>query len=201
MQELGHEPTSEEIAQRMDIPVSKVGKLRKIAQEPIALETPIGEEEDGRLVDFIEDRQEVSPAEVVINLNLQEQTENLLRTLTPREEEVIKMRFGVGGRKRAHAGGGRAEFRGHTRTDPPDRGQGAAQATTMSDNILIRIDEGLADVQRMLARVHADLQVVKHDIKEFRNLRLNRTIRRTVELTSDDSSLKSGESHELTRRK
>ena len=71
----------------------------------------------------------------------------------------------------------------------------------MSDNILIRIDEGLADVQRMLARVHADLQVVKHDIKEFRNLRLNRTIRRTVELTSDDSSLKSGESHELTRRK
>ena len=96
VQELGHEPTSEEIAQRMDIPVSKVGKLRKIAQEPIALETPIGEEEDGRLVDFIEDRQEVSPAEVVINLNLQEQTENLLRTLTPREEEVIKMRFGVG---------------------------------------------------------------------------------------------------------
>ena len=71
----------------------------------------------------------------------------------------------------------------------------------MSDNILIRIDEGLADVQRMLARVHPDLQVVKHDIKEFRNLRLNRTIRRTVELTSDDSSLKSGGSHELTRRK
>ena len=77
VQELGHEPTSEEIAQRMDIPVSKVGKLRKIAQEPIALEPPIGEEEDGRLVDFIEDRQEVSPAEVVINVNLQEQTENL----------------------------------------------------------------------------------------------------------------------------
>ena len=96
VQELGHEPTSEEIAQRMDIPVSKVGKLRKIAQEPIALEPPIGEEEDGRLVDFIEDRQEVSPAEVVINVNLQEQTENLLRTLTPREEEVLKMRFGVG---------------------------------------------------------------------------------------------------------
>ena len=96
VQELGREPTSEEIAHRMDIPASKVRQVRKIAQEPISLETPIGEEEDGRLADFIEERQEVSPAEVVINLNLQEQTENLLRTLTPREEEVIKMRFGVG---------------------------------------------------------------------------------------------------------
>ena len=71
----------------------------------------------------------------------------------------------------------------------------------MSDNILIRIDEGLADVRRMLARVHADLQVVKHDVEEFRNLGQNRTTRRTFELTSDDSSLKSGESHESTRRK
>ena len=96
VQELGREPTSEEIAKRMDIPVGKVRKVLKIAQEPISLETPIGEEEDSHLGDFIEDRQEVSPAEAVINLNLKEQTENVLRTLTPREEKVIKMRFGVG---------------------------------------------------------------------------------------------------------
>ncbi len=96
VQELGREPTSEEIAKRMDIPVSKVRKVLKIAQEPISLETPIGEEEDSHLGDFIEDRQEISPAEAVINLNLREQTEHVLRTLTPREEKVIKMRFGVG---------------------------------------------------------------------------------------------------------
>ncbi|MCH2252684.1 MAG: RNA polymerase sigma factor RpoD, partial [Vicinamibacterales bacterium] len=96
VQELGREPTSEEIAKRMDIPVAKVRKVLKIAQEPISLETPIGEEEDSHLGDFIEDRQEISPAEAVINLNLREQTENVLRTLTPREEKVIKMRFGVG---------------------------------------------------------------------------------------------------------
>jgi RNA polymerase primary sigma factor len=96
VQELGREPTSEEIAKRMDIPVSKVRKVLKIAQEPISLETPIGEEEDSHLGDFIEDRQVVSPAEAVINLNLREQTESVLKTLTPREEKVIKMRFGVG---------------------------------------------------------------------------------------------------------
>ncbi len=96
VQELGREPTSEEIAKKMDIPVSKVRKVLKIAQEPISLETPIGEEEDSHLGDFIEDRQVVSPAEAVINLNLKEQTESVLKTLTPREERVIKMRFGVG---------------------------------------------------------------------------------------------------------
>jgi RNA polymerase primary sigma factor len=96
VQELGREPTSEEIAKRMDIPVSKVRKVLKIAQEPISLETPIGEEEDSHLGDFIEDRNIVSPAEAVINLNLKEQTESVLKTLTPREEKVIKMRFGVG---------------------------------------------------------------------------------------------------------
>ncbi|HEY7191516.1 MAG TPA: RNA polymerase sigma factor RpoD [Vicinamibacterales bacterium] len=96
VQELGREPTSEEIAKRMDIPVSKVRKVLKIAQEPISLETPIGEEEDSHLGDFIEDRNIVSPAEAVINLNLKEQTEAVLKTLTPREEKVIKMRFGVG---------------------------------------------------------------------------------------------------------
>jgi RNA polymerase primary sigma factor len=96
VQELGREPTSEEIAKRMDIPVSKVRKVLKIAQEPISLETPIGEEEDSHLGDFIEDRGVVSPADAVINLNLREQTEAVLKTLTPREEKVIKMRFGVG---------------------------------------------------------------------------------------------------------
>jgi RNA polymerase primary sigma factor len=96
VQELGREPTSEEIALRMDIPVSKVRKVLKIAQEPISLETPIGEEEDSHLGDFIEDRNVVSPADAVINLNLKEQTDSVLKTLTPREEKVIKMRFGVG---------------------------------------------------------------------------------------------------------
>jgi RNA polymerase primary sigma factor len=96
VQELGREPTSEEIAKRMDIPVSKVRKVLKIAQEPISLETPIGEEEDSHLGDFIEDRTAVSPSEAVINLDLREQTESVLKSLTPREERVIKMRFGVG---------------------------------------------------------------------------------------------------------
>ncbi len=95
VQELGREPTSEEIAVRMDIPVQKVRKVFKIAQEPISLETPIGEEEDSHLGDFIEDRQVVSPAEAVININLKEMTESVLKTLTPREEKVIKMRFGL----------------------------------------------------------------------------------------------------------
>jgi RNA polymerase primary sigma factor len=95
VQELGHEPTSEEIAKRMDIPVSKVRKVLKIAQEPISLETPIGEEEDSHLGDFIEDHSMVSPAEAVINVNLKDQTAQVLRTLTPREEKVIKMRFGL----------------------------------------------------------------------------------------------------------
>src|SRR4249919_2025660 len=95
VQELGREPTSEEIAKRMDIPVAKVRKVLKIAQEPISLETPIGEEEDSHLGDFIEDRAVVSPADAVINVNLKEQTGQVLRTLTPREEKVIKMRFGL----------------------------------------------------------------------------------------------------------
>ena len=95
VQELGREPTSEEIATQTDLPVSKVRKVLKIAQQPISLDTPIGEEADSHLGDFIEDRQAVSPAEAVITVNLQEQTANVLRTLTPREEQVIKMRFGV----------------------------------------------------------------------------------------------------------
>ena len=95
VQELGREPTSEEIATQTDIPVSKVRTVLKIAQQPISLETPIGEEGDGHLGDFIEDRQAVSPVEAVITVVLKEQTEDVLRTLTPREEQVIKLRFGV----------------------------------------------------------------------------------------------------------
>jgi RNA polymerase primary sigma factor len=95
VQELGREASSEEIARRMDIPVAKVRKVLKIAQEPISLETPIGEEEDSHLGDFIEDRMAVSPADAVIAVNLKEYTSQVLRTLTPREERVIKMRFGL----------------------------------------------------------------------------------------------------------
>ena len=95
VQEYGREPTSEEIGKRMEISVDKVRKARKIAQEPISLETPIGEEEDSHLGDFIEDRGVVSPVEAVINLNLKEQTDHVLKSLTPREEKVVKMRFGL----------------------------------------------------------------------------------------------------------
>ena len=95
VQELGREASSEEIARRMDIPVAKVRKVLKIAQEPISLETPIGEEEDSHLGDFIEDRMAVSPADAVIAVNLKEYTSQVLRTLTPREERVVKMRFGL----------------------------------------------------------------------------------------------------------
>jgi len=96
VQELGREPQAEEIAKRMDMPVAKVRKIMKIAQEPISLETPIGEEEDSHLGDFIEDRGVISPIDHVIVANLKEQTQKVLRTLTPREEQVLKMRFGVG---------------------------------------------------------------------------------------------------------
>jgi RNA polymerase primary sigma factor len=96
VQELGREPQAEEIAQRMDMPVAKVRKIMKIAQEPISLETPIGEEEDSHLGDFIEDRAAISPIDHVIVANLKDQTNKVLRTLTPREEQVLKMRFGVG---------------------------------------------------------------------------------------------------------
>src|SRR5437879_12787404 len=95
VQELGREHTSEEIAKRMDIPVAKVRKVLKIAQQPISLETPIGEEEDSHLADFIEDRGVVSPADAVININLKDMTEQVLNMLTPSEERIIKMRSGL----------------------------------------------------------------------------------------------------------
>jgi len=95
VQELGREPTSEEIARRMDIPLAKVRKVRKIMQVPLSLETPIGEEGDSHLGDFIEDRTVVSPDEAVINVNLKDQTAHVLHTLSAREEKVVKMRFGL----------------------------------------------------------------------------------------------------------
>ena len=96
VQELGREPTPEEIAEKMEFPVDKVRKVLKIAKEPISLETPIGEEEDSHLGDFIEDKRVASPVDAVINLNLSEQTRKALATLTPREEKVLRMRFGIG---------------------------------------------------------------------------------------------------------
>jgi RNA polymerase primary sigma factor len=93
--ELGREPTSEEIAKRMDISVDKVRKTKKIAQQPISLEAPIGEEEDSHLGDFVEDRTAVSPSDAAINRSLMEQTSAVLKTLTPREEKIIKMRYGL----------------------------------------------------------------------------------------------------------
>jgi len=94
-QELGREPTTDELAKKMDLPVPKIRKVLRIAQEPISLETPVGEEEESHLGDFIIDRRVVSPSEAVINLNLREQTAEVLKTLSPREEKIIKMRFGL----------------------------------------------------------------------------------------------------------
>ncbi|MEL6545004.1 MAG: RNA polymerase sigma factor RpoD, partial [Myxococcota bacterium] len=96
VQELGREPVPEEIAAKMELPIEKVRKVLKIAKEPISLETPIGEEEDSHLGDFIEDKHVVNPADAVINNNLAEQTRKVLATLTPREEKVLRMRFGIG---------------------------------------------------------------------------------------------------------
>src|SRR5262249_8093298 len=96
VQEYGREPTPEEIAEKMELPLDKVRKVLKIAKEPISLETPIGEEEDSHLGDFIEDKSVISPSEAVINMNLAEQTRKVLKTLTPREEKVLRMRFGIG---------------------------------------------------------------------------------------------------------
>ncbi len=96
VQELGREPTPEEIANKMEVPIDKVRKVLRIAREPISLETPIGEEDDSHLGDFIEDKTFMSPSDAAVNLNLSEQTRKVLATLTPREEKVLRMRFGIG---------------------------------------------------------------------------------------------------------
>jgi RNA polymerase primary sigma factor len=98
VQEIGREPTPEELAQRMDLPVEKIRRVMKIAKEPISLETPIGEEEDSNLGDFIEDKSTIAPADAVVSINLQDQTRKVLATLTPREEQVLRLRFGIGER-------------------------------------------------------------------------------------------------------
>jgi RNA polymerase primary sigma factor len=95
VQELGREPTAEEIGERMDLPANKVRKIMKIAQEPISLETPIGEEEDSHLGDFIEDKSAVSPIESVVSASRREEVRRVMKTLTPREEEVLSKRFGL----------------------------------------------------------------------------------------------------------
>jgi RNA polymerase primary sigma factor len=95
VQELGREPTAEEIARRMDVPVSKVRRAQKVAQQPLSLETPIGEDEGSRLIDFIHDNTRMSPTDAMIHVNLKEQTSEVLRTLHPREEQIIRMRFGL----------------------------------------------------------------------------------------------------------
>jgi RNA polymerase primary sigma factor len=98
VQELGREPTPEEIATKMEYPLEKVRKVLKIAKEPISLETPIGEEEDSHLGDFIEDKKIMSPSEATISMDLADQTRKILSTLTPREEKVLRMRFGISDR-------------------------------------------------------------------------------------------------------
>jgi RNA polymerase primary sigma factor len=95
VQELGREPSSAEIAEKMEFPLDKVRKVLKIAKEPISLETPIGEEEDSSLGDFIEDKKIMSPSEATINMDIAKHTRNILSTLTPREEKVLRMRFGI----------------------------------------------------------------------------------------------------------
>jgi len=95
VQELGREPTVEEIARRMDVPVEQVRKAKKIAQLPVSFETPVGDDEEARLGDFVEDKGLVSPSDAAIQLNMKEQLANMLRTLTPREEKIIRMRFGM----------------------------------------------------------------------------------------------------------
>ena len=98
VQEMGREPTPEEIATRMDLPIEKIRRVLKVAKEPISLETPIGDDEDSHLGDFLEDKSIPSPTEVVIGLNLRDQTKKVLATLTPREEQVLRLRFGIGER-------------------------------------------------------------------------------------------------------
>ena len=127
VQELGREPTNEELAKRLELPVSKVRKVLRIAQEPISLETPIGEEEESHLGDFIVDQNGISPSEAVINLNLREQTAQVLKTLDAARREDHQDALRPGGRQRAHARRSRAELRGDARAHPPDRSQGAAQ--------------------------------------------------------------------------
>ena len=128
LHEIGREPTPEELAEKLAMPLEKVRKVLKIAKEPISLETPIGDEEDSHLGDFIEDKNAILPIDAAIQSNLRETTTRVLASLTPREERVLTHALRHRHEHRPHAGGGRPAVLGHPRTHPPDRGQGAAQA-------------------------------------------------------------------------
>ena len=128
VQELGREPTNEELAKRLQLPVSKVRKVLRVAQEPISLETPIGEEEESHLGDFIVDQNGISPSDAVINLESAGADRAGIKDAHAARREDHQDAVRPGGRQRAHAGGGRAEFRRYARKNPPDRSQSAAQA-------------------------------------------------------------------------
>jgi RNA polymerase primary sigma factor len=128
LHEIGREPTPGELAEKLGMPLEKVRKALKIAKEPISLETPMGEEEDSRLGDFIEDKNAILPIDAAIQSNLRETTTRVLASLTPREERVLRMRFGIGMNTDHTLEGGRPAVLGDPRAHPPDRGQVAAQA-------------------------------------------------------------------------
>ena len=128
LNEIGREPTPEELAEKLGMPLEKVRKVLKIAKEPLSLETPIGDEEDSHLGDFIEDKNAILPIDAAIQSNLRETTTRVLASLTPREERVLAHALRHRHEHRSHAGGSRPAVLGHARTHPPDRGQGAAQA-------------------------------------------------------------------------
>ena len=127
VQELGREPTAEEIAQRLEVAVEKVRSTRKIAQQPVSLGTPVGKDGESALGDLLEDKTSASPSEAVINLNLKERVASMLKTLTAREEAIIRMRFGLDDDNRVHARGSRPNFRRYSRAHPPDRSDRAAK--------------------------------------------------------------------------
>ena len=128
LHEIGREPTPEELAEKLAMPLEKVRKVLKIAKEPISLETPIGDEEDTHLGDFIEDKNAILPIDAAIQSNLRETTTRVLASLTPREERVLAHALRHRHEHRPHARGGRPAVLGDPRAHPPDRGEGAAQA-------------------------------------------------------------------------
>ena len=128
LHEQGREPTPEEMAERLSMPLEKVRKVMKIAKEPICLETPIGDEEDSHLGDFIEDKNAIIPVDAAIQANLKETVTRVLASLTPREERVLRMRFGIGMNTDHTLEEVGQQFSRDARAHPPDRGEGAAQA-------------------------------------------------------------------------
>ena len=128
LSEIGREPTPEELAEKLGMPLEKVRRTLKIAKEPLSLETPIGDEADSHLGDFIEDKNAILPIDAAIQSNLRETTTRVLASLTPREERILRMRFGIGMNTRPYAGRSRPAVLGDPRAHPPDRGEGTAEA-------------------------------------------------------------------------